>query len=84
MFRDVLTRLAERGIEPGQTLYVGNDMRNDVLTAARSGCRTALFAGDRRSLRLRGDDPDCRGLRPDLVITEWTQLPGALPARGRR
>jgi hypothetical protein len=35
---------------------------------------TALFAGDRRSLRLRKDDPSCRLLTPDLVITDLGQL----------
>jgi len=68
-------RLREHGIESGQTLYVGNDMLNDVMPAARVGFRTALFAGDRRSLRQREDDPRVAGVSSQLVITDLAQLP---------
>ena len=36
--------------------------------------KTALFAGDLRSLRLRTENPRCRGLKPDLVVTDLRQL----------
>jgi len=62
------------GIELSETVYVGNDMLNDVYCAESAGCRTVLFAGDRRSLRLRGDDERCRNLHPDAVITSLVQL----------
>jgi putative hydrolase of the HAD superfamily len=68
-------------IRPEETLYVGNDMRNDIAAASRSGCRTALFAGDRRSLRRREEDPFCAGVVPDLVLTELPQLLTALAER---
>ena len=61
-------------ISPEQTLYIGNDMLNDVYTAAKVGCRTALFAGDARSLRFRSDRVECSDLKPDAVLTEWNQL----------
>lgn len=61
-------------IEPNEILYVGNDMLNDIFTANQCGCRTALFAGDRRSLRLRSSDFRCKELKPDLIITEMVQL----------
>lgn len=66
--------LADRGVAPGETLYVGNDMRNDIGPAAEVGFCTALFAGDARSLRLRSDDPRLAGVEPDAIITELTQL----------
>lgn len=66
--------LARRSIAPGEVLYIGNDMLNDILPASQLGFRTALFAGDARSLRLREDDDRVRGLEPDLVITHWDQL----------
>ncbi len=70
-----LRRLARRyRIAPAQTLVIGNDLRNDLLPAARLGCRTALFAGDARSLRRRRERADCRALEPDLVIARWRQL----------
>jgi len=68
-----------RGITPAQILYVGNDMRNDILPARSCGFRTALFAGDTRSLRLRREDPGCRGLTSDAVLTELSQLLRLIP-----
>jgi len=62
------------GITPEQTLYVGNDIRNDIWPARELGFRTALFAGDQRSLRLREDDADCREVQPDAVVTELEQI----------
>ncbi len=79
MFEAPLRALAVDGITAGETLYVGNDMRNDVWTAARAGCRTALFAGDRRSLRLREDDPNVAGWSPDVVLTDLRSLGEVLP-----
>ena len=67
-------QLARQGIEPAEVLYVGNDMLNDVAASASVGFRTALFAGDQRSLRLRENEERVRGVDPDLVITELTQL----------
>jgi len=54
---------------------VGNDRLNDIAAAARLGMRTALFAGDARSLRWRRGDPRCAGVVPDLIVTHWRQLP---------
>lgn len=57
-----------------KALYVGNDMLNDIWTAAESGCRTVLFAGDKRSLRLRENDPRCAALRCDAVVDDLRQV----------
>jgi len=75
LFQQVLNELATgHGIRPQQTLYVGNDMLKDIWPATQLGFKTALFAGDRRSLRLREDDERCQGLKPDLVIDHLSQL----------
>jgi putative hydrolase of the HAD superfamily len=75
LFRQVLDELTTaHGIGPEQTLYVGNDMLKDIWPARQLGFKTALFAGDRRSLRLREDDERCQGLQPDLVIDQLSQL----------
>ncbi len=66
--------LARRGIQPHEAIYVGNDMLKDIWAASQAGLKTAWFAGDGRSCRPREDDPRCRSLRPDLVITELLQL----------
>jgi putative hydrolase of the HAD superfamily len=67
-------KLAQTGIAPASVLYLGNDMLNDIYPARAAGFKTALFAGDRRSLRLRKEDERCRELVPDLVITDLNQL----------
>jgi putative hydrolase of the HAD superfamily len=64
----------ECGIPISNVLYIGNDMLNDIYPADRIGFQTSLFAGDRRSLRLREDDPRCKSLAPDLVITDLNQV----------
>jgi putative hydrolase of the HAD superfamily len=66
--------LDEIGIARSAALYVGNDMLNDILPARGAGFQTALFAGDRRSLRLRKDDERLRGVAPDLVVTNLLEL----------
>ena len=66
--------LTDEGVAPTETLYIGNDMLNDVAAAANIGFRTALFAGDARSLRLRKDDPRVSGIKPDVTLTELSQL----------
>ncbi len=66
--------LTARGIQPAEALFVGNDLRNDVWPAQRVGFKTALFAGDARSLRWRQDDPLVAGVRPEAVITQLRQL----------
>jgi len=74
MYELAQATLAERGVPPRQVLYVGNDMLNDIWPASRVGFRTALFAGDARSLRRREDDQRVQDLQPDLVLTELGQL----------
>lgn len=66
--------LHQLGISPGRTLYIGNDLLNDILPARETGFQTALFAGDARSLRWRREDPRCHGLKPDSVITRLDQV----------
>jgi len=72
LYQLLADRLALRDIKPDQTLYIGNDMRNDIAPAAALGFRTVLFAGDRRSLRLREEDNP--GVSPDAIITSLDQL----------
>lgn len=61
-------------ISPSNVLYVGNDMLKDVYPAHHFGMKTALFAGDKRSLKWREDDERCKNLLPDLIITSLSEL----------
>jgi putative hydrolase of the HAD superfamily len=57
-------------------------MLKDIWCAAQAGFKTALFAGDRRSLRKREDDERCKNHRPDAVVTELAQIPPMLGIAG--
>ena len=70
--------LRRRGVKPAGVLYAGNDMLNDIRPARAVGFRTALFAGDARSLRLRQGDPQLDGISPDVVLTALAQLDGCI------
>jgi putative hydrolase of the HAD superfamily len=74
LFRRAADRLAELGLEPGRCCYVGNDMLKDIYGAASAGFKTVLFAGDGRSLRLRAEEEQVRGLRPSRVIRRLAEL----------
>jgi putative hydrolase of the HAD superfamily len=74
MFERARSALREMAIPAASVLYVGNDMRNDIVPAASVGFNTALFAGDQRSLRLRESDADCRNVTPDVIVTDLRQL----------
>ncbi|MDR1625233.1 MAG: HAD family hydrolase [Spirochaetia bacterium] len=75
LFRKAAASLAALGIRPEEAVYAGNDMLNDMWAAKQAGFRAALFAGDGRSLRLRGDDPRCAGLKPDFVLRSLADIP---------
>ncbi|MDR3200205.1 MAG: HAD family hydrolase [Spirochaetales bacterium] len=74
LFRKAAAALEALGIRPEETLYTGNDMLNDIWAAKQAGFRTALFAGDGRSLRLREGDPRCAGLKPDFIVKSLATL----------
>jgi putative hydrolase of the HAD superfamily len=67
------------GIQSPEVLCIGNDMLNDILPAAQAGCRTALFAGDRRSYRPREFDPAIAGIIPDVIIVDLKQICDVAP-----
>ena len=74
LFQLASKRLQTIHLNPANTLFVGNDMLNDIYPARCAGFQTALFAGDQRSLRLRSDDPRCNDIQPDVIITDLVQL----------
>jgi putative hydrolase of the HAD superfamily len=74
MYEKMVKNLADQNIKPTEVLYFGNDMLHDIYPAKRAGFYTALFAGDKRSLRLREGFPQINGLVPDLTVTHWDQV----------
>jgi putative hydrolase of the HAD superfamily len=78
LFAPAKRRLEALGLKPENAVYIGNDMLNDIFAAARAGFKTTLFAGDRRSLRLRQGDPRIEGLMPDRVARGLPDLGGLI------
>jgi putative hydrolase of the HAD superfamily len=74
MFQVAAEQLKNMDIPAHSALYIGNDMLNDIYPAKNAGFKTGLFAGDARSLRLRKNDPKCKNLSVDLVITDLVQI----------
>ncbi len=75
MFQRILEVSEEKyNAAPGEILFVGNDMHKDVWAAQNAGIKTALFAGDRRSLRLHKTKPEVQSIQPDFIITDLIQL----------
>ena len=74
LYQTALSVLNSIPIEAEEVLYIGNDMLNDIYPAKTIGFQTALFAGDKRSLRLREHESVCQHVDPDYIITHLDQL----------
>jgi histidinol phosphatase-like enzyme len=74
LFRHTLQALTDRDIAPAQVLHVGSRLTQDIIPAKRLGMRTALFAGDRASLQATPEQLKEPASRPDVMLTELTQL----------
>lgn len=74
IYQPLVNNLKAKGIAPEETIFVGNDMRNDIWPAQTCGLKGVLFAGDKRSLRLRKEDTRSESNPPDAVITDLNQL----------
>jgi putative hydrolase of the HAD superfamily len=75
-------RNAYPDIKPENMLYIGNDMLKDIYPAHTLGMKTALFAGDKRSLKWRRNDERCKNLEPDLILTNALQLKECVAMNG--
>jgi FMN phosphatase YigB (HAD superfamily) len=79
LFRELLSVLEQRGVEPGQVLHIGPRLTHDVAPARRLGLRTALFAGDKGSLQATGEQLKDPATRPDVLLTELSQITEVVP-----
>ncbi len=71
----LLGRLLQRlQVDPETVLVVGNDLAKDIQPARQLGCRTALFAGDQRSLRADPVALRDPAQRPDSIVTSLDQI----------
>lgn len=74
LFDELTTRLSVFNISPSESVFIGNDMLKDILPAYKSGYKTILFAGDKRSLRLRSDNVTCRNIKPDVIVNDLKSI----------
>ena len=80
IFKEMLTKLSQRGIEPLQVLHIGSRIVEDLAPARKAGMRTGLFAGDKDSLRATLDQLKDSATRPDVLLTELQQIGEVVPS----
>ena len=74
LFRAAAAAAGAKGYDPAEVLHVGSSLTRDIGPAKRAGFRTALFAGDKTSLRATADGLRDPHLRPDVLLTELPQV----------
>lgn len=74
LFRAAVAACRAKGISPDEVLHVGSSLVRDIGPAKKVGFRTALFAGDKNSLRATGEQLKDPHLRPDVLLTELSQI----------
>lgn len=74
LFRAAVAACRAKGIAPDEVLHVGSSLTRDIGPAKKVGFRTALFAGDKSSLQAKADQLNDPHLRPDVLLTELTQI----------
>ncbi len=74
IFKSIIPALRKDGFTNENILFIGNDMLNDIVPANQVGFKTVLFAGDKRSLRLRKEDKRVKNIVPDRVIINLKQI----------
>lgn len=74
LYRVAVERLQSKGIEPGEVLFISSRLREDLAVAKQMGFRTALFAGDKLSLKASIADLKDPTVKPDRLLTELPQV----------
>lgn len=74
LYDTCLQRFAEKGIKPKEILYVGNRLQNDLAVAKQLGFRTALYVGDKLSLKATSREINHENLRPKRLLTDLEQI----------
>jgi putative hydrolase of the HAD superfamily len=78
LFEKLYDALYEYQILPEQTVFVGNDLQQDILPAQEIGMKTAFFAGDCRSAFTHG----ANSIIPDIVFKDYLDLPNKITFHG--
>ncbi len=70
--------ITQENLRSEEVLYVGNDIRKDIAPVKSLGMKTALYVGDKRSIRHEANDLKKEEYKPDLIIDNLTQIPDCL------
>ena len=71
-------QFAQLNVAPEEVLYVSSRLADDLAVAKQHGFRTALFAGDKLSLRASGAECKDPATKPDRLLTKLDQIRGLL------
>ncbi|HET6425934.1 MAG TPA: HAD hydrolase-like protein [Planctomycetaceae bacterium] len=67
-------RFRDAGFDPDQVLFVSSRLREDLVVAKSVGFRTALYAGEKLSLKATASDLKDQAVKPDRLLTQLTQV----------
>lgn len=71
LFRKLYDSLYELQILPSQTVFIGNDLSQDIKPAQEAGMLTALFTGDDKSTYQHDNNEE---IIPDIIFDSWPDL----------
>src|SRR5262249_43030760 len=74
LFQHALAQCEAYGVQPAQVLHIGSRITLDIAPARRLGMRTALLAADKDSMDASPELWGKEGNRPDVLLTEPTQI----------
>ncbi len=74
LFKHFAQQLGALGLAAPQVLHVGSRIAEDLAPAKKLGMRTALFAGDKESLKVTAEQLKDPATRPDVLLTELPQI----------
>jgi FMN phosphatase YigB (HAD superfamily) len=74
LFQTFLQRAGDSGVSPNEILYISSRLDQDLAIAKESGMHTALYAGDKLSLRATKEEIGNPKLRPDRLLTDLAQI----------
>ncbi len=74
LFQAFQQRAGENGLAPDEVLYVSSRLDQDLAVAKAFGMSTALYAGDKLSLKATKEEIANPKLRPDRLLTDLAQI----------
>lgn len=74
LYRAAVECFRDHGVAPEEILHVGSRVSDDLAIAKRFGMKTALYAGDKLSLRATKEEMKDPALRPDRLLTDLAQI----------